>query len=112
MKALSKQQRRLSRARKTHAKALAADRVRLVVYRSNSATYAQIVDDSTGKILCGTSSLKGKAGIPGAIEAGKEIAKQAKTKKVTEVTFDRNGYRYHGRIKALADAAREAGLKF
>lgn len=109
---VTKQQKRIARARKTHAKALASGKTRLVVYRSTKATYAQIVDDASGKILCGTSSLKGKTGINGAVEAGKEIAKQAKGKKVTEVTFDRNGYRYHGRIKALADAAREGGLKF
>ncbi len=112
MKATTKQQKRIARARKTHAKALASGKMRLVVYRSTRATYAQLVDDENGKIICGTSSLKGKSGIDGAIEAGKAIAEQAKEKKVTEVTFDRNGYRYHGRIKALADAAREAGLNF
>lgn len=112
MKVIGKQQRRIARARKTHAKARASEKTRLIVYRSAKATYAQIVDDSTGKILCGTSSLKGKSGIDGAIETGKEIAKQAIAKKVTDVTFDRNGYRYHGRVKAMADAAREAGLKF
>ncbi len=112
MKGLDKQQRRLARARKTHAKARSSEKLRLVIYRSSRAIYAQIVDDQKGVILCGTSNLKGASGIPGAIEAGKAIAKLAKAKKVSEVTFDRNGYRYHGRVKALADAAREAGLKF
>jgi large subunit ribosomal protein L18 len=112
MKVISKQQRRLTRARKTHAKARTSAKIRLIVYRSARAIYAQIIDDSTGKILCGTSNLKGKTGIAGATEVGTEIAKQAKSKKVKEVAFDRNGYRYHGRIKALADAARKAGLTF
>ena len=112
MKVDLKRKQRLTRARKTHAKARASEKLRLVVYRSNKAIYAQIIDDSTGKIVCGSSNIKGKSGIVGAVEVGKDIAKQAKAKKVKDITFDRNGYRYHGQIKALADSAREAGLDF
>lgn len=107
-----KRQQRLSRARRTHAKAKNSGRPRLVVFRSLKAIYAQIVDDSKNTVLCGTSNLKGKAGVAGAQEVGKTIAQLAKKAKVEAVTFDRNGYLYHGQIKVLADAAREAGLKF
>lgn len=112
MKSHIKQQRRLARARRTHARARAGDRARLVVFKSQKAIYAQIVDDSAGKVLCGTSNLKGAAGIKGAEEVGKAIADLAKAQKVETVAFDRNGYVYHGQIKALADSARNAGLKF
>ncbi len=112
MKGQAKQQRRLNRARRTHAKARLSEKPRLVVYRSLKAIYAQVMDDATGKVICGASSLKGKSGIEGAKEVGVKIAELAKKNKITEITFDRNGYLYHGRIKALADAAREAGLKF
>lgn len=107
-----KHQRRQARARRTHAVARASNRPRLVVYRSLKAIYAQVVDDAQSKVLCGASNLKGKTGMAGAQEVGKTIADLAKKAKVTEVTFDRNGYLYHGQIKALADAAREGGLKF
>lgn len=107
-----KRQQRLARSRRNHAKAKSSNRPRLVVYRSLKAIYAQIVDDAAGKVLCGTSNLKGKSGVTGATEVGKAIADLAKKSKVTEVTFDRNGYLYHGRVKALAEGAREGGLKF
>ncbi len=112
MRVKTKEQKRMARARKTHAKACLSGRARLVVYRSNKAIYAQIVDSQTGDILCGASSINSGAGIEGASAVGKAIAKKAQEKKITTVTFDRNGYRYHGRIKALADGARESGLKF
>ncbi|MCK5460901.1 50S ribosomal protein L18 [Candidatus Gracilibacteria bacterium] len=112
MKVQSKNQRRLSRARKTHAKARISQKPRLIVFRSLKAVYAQIMDDQVGKVLCGTSSLKVKSGLEGAKMVGSEIAKLAKSKKVSEVAFDRNGYQYLGQIKALADAARKGGLKF
>lgn len=112
MKAQSKNDRRLLRAKKTHAKAKISGRPRLLVYRSLKAIYAQIIDDSKNKILCGTSSLKGTSGLEGAKAVGTQIAKLAKEKKVKEVSFDRNGFDYTGKIKALADAAREGGLKF
>lgn len=112
MKAQSKNDRRLLRARKTHAKAKISGRPRLLVYRSLKAIYVQIIDDAKKTILCGTSNLKGASGLAGAKEVGTEIAKLAKAKKVSEVSFDRNGFSYTGKIKALAEAAREGGLKF
>jgi large subunit ribosomal protein L18 len=91
----------------------AADKPRLAVYRSNKFIYAQLIDDASAKTLASTNdmSLKGTK-MEGAIAAGKEIAKLAKAKGIETVVFDRNGFKYAGRIKALADSAREAGLKF
>jgi large subunit ribosomal protein L18 len=90
-------------------------RPRLAVFRSNKAIYAQLIDDITGATLCSASSgeIKSK-GAKSEIskEVGKKIAQVASTKGVTEVVFDRAGYLYHGRVKALADGAREGGLKF
>ncbi len=109
----TKQQLRIARARRTHAKALISGRPRLVVFRSNKAIYASVMDDVSGKILCGANSLKSeKTGVEAAIEVGKNIAELAKKAKVSEVAFDRNGYRFHGQVKSLADSARESGLKF
>lgn len=88
---------------------------RLNVFRSNTNMYAQIIDDETGKTLVSTSSLElklDKNNIETAKKVGESIAKKAKDAKITEVVFDRSGYLYHGRIKALAESAREAGLKF
>lgn len=92
-----------------------ADQPRLVVFRSLMHTYAQIVDDSTGKVITGTSDIKLKSKAKKtekAKEVGLAIAGLAKEKKVAKVVFDRNGYKYHGRVKAVADGAREGGLKF
>ncbi|THB67183.1 MAG: 50S ribosomal protein L18 [Desulfovibrio sp.] len=96
-----------------------AERPRLVVFRSNQSIYCQLVDDLTGATLASASSLAlGRQGgaMPlnkdTATKVGEEIARLAKEKDIKEVVFDRNGYIYHGRIKALADGAREAGLKF
>ena len=91
-----------------------ADKPRLVVFRSNQAIYAQLVDDAKGQVLAASSSLKAKGGktMDAAKKVGEEIAKAAKGKKVSKCVFDRGGYLYHGRVKALADAAREAGLQF
>lgn len=95
------------------------DRPRLVVYRSNLHLYAQIVDDDCGKTLAATSTLTlkkaeegARCNISGATLVGKEIARLAKEKNICRVVFDRNGYLYHGRIKAVADGAREGGLEF
>lgn len=95
-----------------------ANRPRLVVFRSNLHLYAQIVDDVTGKTLVATSTLalnkddgKGHCNKTGADQVGKEIARLAQEQNITNVVFDRNGYLYHGRVKAVADGAREAGLK-
>jgi large subunit ribosomal protein L18 len=93
-------------------------RPRLTVFRSHEHMYAQIVDDLAGRTLAAASTVeKGMAGGPGgnisaAKSVGKALAERATGAGISAVVFDRNGYRYHGRIKALADAAREAGLKF
>ena len=92
-----------------------AERPRLTVYRSNSAVYAQIIDDNQGKTLVAASSyVKGKVNnnIEAASQVGKAIAQQAQAAGITKVVFDRNGYLYHGRIKSLAEGAREGGLQF
>lgn len=97
-----------------------AERPRLCVFRSNSNIEAQIIDDVKHVTICGVSTLgstfkkSGKKAdtVEGAAEIGAEIAKLAKDNKITEVVFDRGGNLYHGRVKALAEAAREAGLKF
>lgn len=93
-----------------------AKRPRLVVFRSNKHIYAQIIDDSTGKTLLSLSdsSLKDEKGtkIQKAEKLGEKLAEMAKKNKIEKVVFDRAGYKYHGRIKALAQKAREAGLIF
>jgi len=96
------------------------DRPRLCVYRSLGHIYAQVIDDRQGKTLVSASSvdgetkknLKGGGNIAAAKVIGKTIAERAKSAGVGKVVFDRGGYKYHGRVKALADAAREAGLQF
>jgi large subunit ribosomal protein L18 len=93
------------------------ERPRLSVFRSGKNIYAQIIDDTTGKTLAAASSLKSAGlkhggNIAAAKAIGLAIADKAKAAGITLVAFDRNGYRYHGRVKALADAAREGGLKF
>lgn len=92
-------------------------RPRLSVYRSNTGMYAQIIDDEEGRTLVSASSLKDKkaTGVPKIEQAklvGQAIAEKAKAAGIAAVVFDRNGYLYHGRVKALAEAAREAGLNF
>jgi len=96
-----------------------AERPRLNVYRSLNHIYVQVIDDLNGKTLVSASSAEGKkearrtgGNVASAKTVGKAIAERAKAKGVTKVVFDRGGYIYHGRVKALADAAREAGLKF
>ncbi|MBL8031541.1 MAG: 50S ribosomal protein L18 [Candidatus Doudnabacteria bacterium] len=92
-----------------------AERPRLSVFRSSKHIYAQIVDDVTGKTLAQASSSTSKVAgkkTDKSVSVGAEVAKKAKTAGVTKVVFDRGGYKYHGRVKALADAAREAGLEF
>lgn len=89
---------------------------RLNVYRSNTNIYAQIIDDVAGVTLAQASSLKlaevSKSSVAAATEVGKLVAEAAKAKGITKVVFDRGGYLYHGRVKALAEAARENGLVF
>lgn len=116
--AFSRESRRLKikqRVRKTVSGT--PERPRLSVYRSNTGMYAQIIDDEAGRTLVSASSLKDKkaTGIPKIEQAklvGQAIAEKAKAAGIEKVVFDRNGYLYHGRVKALADAAREAGLNF
>jgi large subunit ribosomal protein L18 len=96
------------------------ERPRLCVYRSLDHIYAQVIDDRSGKTLASASSvdgeskkgLKGGGNIAAAKVIGKTVAERAKAAGVSKVVFDRGGYKYHGRVKALADAAREAGLQF
>lgn len=90
------------------------ERPRLTVFRSHTQITAQVVDDVSGKtIVAGsTREAKGKPNKEGAKKLGALIAKKAQEKKIATVVFDRNGYKYHGCIKEVADAAREAGLKF
>ena len=88
---------------------------RLSVFRSNRGIYAQIIDDQAGKTLIGAGSGEIKSGgkkAEASFELGKLIAKKASAKSISRVVFDRNGYKYHGRVKALAQGAREGGLKF
>lgn len=89
---------------------------RLNVFRSNAQIFAQIIDDTKGVTLASSSSLelkiKNGGNVEGAKEVGKDIAEKAKKAGIEKVVFDRGGYEYHGRVEALADAAREAGLQF
>src|ERR1043165_8956429 len=110
---------RQRRAKATRARIRQLRVVRLTVHRSNTHIYAQVIDP-TSKVLASAStaekelrgSLKSGGNVQAAAEIGKRIAERAKQAGVTEVAFDRSGYKFHGRVKALAEAAREAGLKF
>jgi large subunit ribosomal protein L18 len=93
------------------------ERPRLAIFRSTNHIYAQVIDDQKGHTLAAAAStekdLRGKGGnVEGAKMIGQKVAERAKEKGVTKVVFDRGGYLYHGRVKALADAARAAGLEF
>ena len=122
---MNKLQQKQARLRRRHRRVRGkvsgtAARPRLCVTRSNSNIYVQIVDDVAHMTILGVSTLgpdfkatgKSGANIEGAIALGEIVGKKAQEKGVTEVVFDRGGHLYHGRVKALADAAREAGLKF
>ena len=91
-----------------------SERPRLTVFRSSKHVYAQIVDDVSGKTIASASSLKegGKCNKEIAKKIGEEVAKASMSKDIKSVVFDRSGYVYHGRVQAVADGAREAGLKF
>jgi large subunit ribosomal protein L18 len=97
-----------------------AEKPRMVVFRSNKQIYVQVVDDEQGKTLCAAASndkelavqCKGKSGIDAAAVVGKAIAERCLAKGITRICFDRGGYLFHGRVKSLADAAREGGLVF
>ena len=118
--ALSKEQRRIRIKHRIRKKLSGTkDKPRFVVFRSNKQIYVQLVDDTQGKTIVSASSLEKQIAKKGDInktEIAKLVGKLAAEKSVgagiSQVVFDRNGYLYHGRIKALADAAREAGLKF
>jgi len=96
------------------------ERPRLCIYRSSGHIYTQVIDDRSGRTLVSASSVdketkknvKGGGNIASAKAIGKAIADRAKAAGISKVVFDRGGYKYHGRVKALADAAREAGLQF
>jgi large subunit ribosomal protein L18 len=112
---------RLKRKKRVRAKISGgADRPRLCVYKSLKAMYAQLIDDAAGKVLTGgstlTKELKGELRYGGNVEAAKKVgeyvARKALAMGITRVVFDRNGFKYHGRVKALAEGAREAGLIF
>jgi large subunit ribosomal protein L18 len=111
---------RVRRAKKTRAKIRELRAVRLTVHRSNCHLYAQIIADSGDQVLASASTLEAEVkqaapnggNVKAAAMVGKRIAEKAKGIGISEVAFDRAGYRYHGRVKALADAARAAGLKF
>jgi len=89
---------------------------RLSVFKSNKAIYAQVIDDSKGHTLASYSSaqvgVKGNVTIESSKEVGKKVAEVAKASGISQVVFDRSGYKYHGQVKALAEGAREGGLKF
>ena len=117
---IDKKQARLRRARKTRAKIAELKSVRLSVHRTNSHIYAQVFSACGSKVLAAASSLAPEVrkdlpnggNINAATVVGKLVAERAKKVGVEQVAFDRSGFQFHGRIKALAEAAREAGLKF
>ena len=117
---IAKQDKNVARVRR-HARVRAklsgtAEAPRLCVYRSNKNIEAQIIDDIKGVTLVSSSSmalkLENGSNVEAASKVGKDIAEKALAKKIKKVVFDRSGYIYHGRVKALAEAAREAGLEF
>lgn len=90
------------------------ERPRLSIFRSNQFIYAQVIDDSTGKTIVSASDMEAKKGTKTerAVEVGSVVAKSANEKGIKKVVFDRNGFKYTGRVKALADSARSSGLEF
>jgi|ERR1043166_528907 large subunit ribosomal protein L18 len=117
---MNKKQSRLRRGRKTRAKIAELKAVRLTVHRSNNHIYAQVIDPSGAKVLVSASSLEQEqrsasaygGNIKAAAAVGKRLAEKAQKLGLEAVAFDRSGMKYHGRVKALAEAAREHGLKF
>ena len=111
---------RLRRARKSRGRIRSGERARLSVYRSGQHIYAQVLAARGGTTLAAASTvekdirggLKGTSNVDAASAVGRAIAEKARAAGVSEVAFDRSGYKYHGRVKALAEAAREAGLNF
>ena len=117
---MDKKQSRLRRSRKTRAKIAELKVVRLLVHRTNCHIYAQIIDASGGQVLASASTVEPEVrkdltnggNKDAAALVGKRIAEKAKSAGISQVAFDRSGNRYHGRVKALAEAAREHGLQF
>ena len=117
---ITKKERRQRRAVKTRAKIRELGVARLTVHRTPRHMYAQLFDASGGKVLAAASTvqdavakeLKGTGNVEAAKAVGRAIAERARAAGITRVAFDRSGFQYHGRVKALADAAREAGLEF
>ena len=117
---MNKNERRLRRATKTRARIRELAMVRLTIHRTPRHIYAQVIDGTGAKVLAAASTvqesvkkgLQGTGNVEAAKAVGRSIAEKAKAAGVTKVAFDRSGYQYHGRVKALADAAREAGLEF
>lgn len=113
-------EKRILRAKKSRIRIAKSGNIRLSIYRSNSHIYAQLIDDKNNKTLASASSLelkvkeekKSLATVSAASEIGKMIAEKAKSIGIDNIAFDRSGYKYHGRVKALADAARKNGLIF
>jgi large subunit ribosomal protein L18 len=117
---IDKKSRRLRRAVKTRARILELGVARLSVHRTPRHIYAQLTDAAGAKVIAAASTLqeavrqglKGTGNVDAAKAVGKAIAERAQAAGITQVAFDRSGFQFHGRVKALADAAREAGLKF
>lgn len=112
---LAKSLKRIRRQKKVRARVSGTStKPRLAIFRSNEFIYAQLIDDTASVTLCAASDLKISGGTKSerAGKVGAQIAELAKKKNIQEVVFDRGGFSYHGRVKALADAAREAGLTF
>jgi len=112
---ISRNNLRLQRKKRVRAKISGtADVPRLCVYKSLTSIYAQVVDDQKGSTLVSASNVEAKAqnNITGAKMVGELISKKCKDKKIEKIVFDRAGYKYHGKVKALAEGAREGGLKF
>ena len=117
---LNKNATRQRRSRKTRARIAEQKAVRLSVHRTNLHIYAQVISACGGKVLASASTMEAEVrkelanggNAKAAAVVGKRIAEKAKSAGVTEVSFDRSGYKYHGRVKALAEAAREHGLQF
>lgn len=117
---MDKNSARLRRARKTRAKIADLNKVRLCVFRTNNHIYAQIISAKGSQVLAQASTLeadvradlKHGSNIAAAVVVGKRIAEKAKAAGIEEVAFDRSGFQYHGRVKALAESARENGLSF
>lgn len=117
---LNLKQKRIRRSQKTRKKIAELGVIRLSVHRTNLHIYAQLIDNKNNRIIASASTLEGEvrgeissgSNILAAITVGKRIAEKGKKNGISIVAFDRSGYKYHGRVKALADAAREGGLKF